>query len=467
MTSPKETILIVDDEEITRDLLVNDTESLGLSAKACPDAESAWDYFVAESPRLIILDWKLPGMDGVGLCRKLRASKIGKYLAILMLTSNDKPEDMKTGLEAGANSYMVKPLKSRFYQAWISSAQKQVADLRNLEKSDEEIKKMKDGLEDVNEQLEATITKANQLAMEAEKAYLEVNQVLRTVAGSILVIDNDYNIIKHNDNFLDMLEGDIDSAVGMKCYDTFPSSHCGTADCPVNRLNASSAPDSVESHIVKELSDRSKAHYSTIATPLRGLIGETIGIVEHITDITQRVAAEEALKESEKRYRRLSTVDELTGLFNKRYFNTTLQTELNRTTRYGQPMSLIMMDIDNFKLHNDTYGHAEGDKVLAELGGIIRDSLRQTDVGCRYGGEEFVIILPATDSDGALVVSERIRTTFAAAEFCDHTVHKTISLGVTQYMAGDSIEIIVKRADGNLYYAKEHGKNRSILQIPA
>ena len=464
MTSQKEIVLIVDDEDIMRDLVVHSAESLGFRVKSCPDAESAWEFFIAESPRLIVLDWKLPGMSGIELCHKLRSSKIGKYLAILMLTSNDKPEEMEKGLEAGANSYMVKPVQNKFLQAWISSAQKQVADLRRLEKSDEEIQNIKNELEDVNEQLEASIARANQLTMEAEKAYLEVNQVFKTVDGGILVVDNDFNIIKHNDNFLDMLEDDIDSALNKKCYDTFPSTLCNTPDCPINKLSEASAKGYVEAHIVKELSDHRKVHYSTVSTPLRGLIGEPIGIVEHITDITQRVAAEEALKESEKRYRQLSTVDELTGLFNKRYFNTTLQKELTRAARYGQPMSLIMMDIDNFKLHNDTYGHAEGDNVLQELGKIIRDSLRQTDTGCRYGGEEFVIILPATDGAGALVVAERIRTTFAAAEFCDHTVHKHLSLGVTQYIVGDSKMEIITRADSNLYYAKEHGKNRSVLK---
>ncbi|NOX25432.1 MAG: diguanylate cyclase [Deltaproteobacteria bacterium] len=465
MAPPKETILIVDTDKVTRDLLTRNAESLGLSAKSCAEAESAWNFFVAESPRLIVLDWDLPAASGIRLCQKLRSSRLGKYLTILVLTANDRPEEMEKGLEAGANSYMVKPLKEKFYRAWVSFAKKQAADLRELEKSDTEIKSIKNELEEVNEQLEASISRANQLTMESEKAYIEVNQVFKTVAGGILVIDTDYNIIKHNDNFLAMLEEDIGSAVNKKCHDIFPSALCGTPDCPINRLSAPGAEGYVESRICRELSGRKKVHYSTISTPLRGLVGETIGIVEHITDITLRVAAEEALRESEKRYRQLSTVDELTGLFNKRYFNTTLQAELRRSARYDQqPLALIMMDIDNFKLHNDTYGHAEGDKVLEVLGQIIRDSLRQTDVGCRYGGEEFVVILPATDGEGALVVAERIRATFAAAAFCDGTVHKTISLGVTQYMDGDDRELIITRADGNLYYAKEHGKNRSVLE---
>ena len=464
MPAEKEKILIVDDEEITLDLLVSNALPLNLMVKSCPDAESAWEYFLADSPRIIVLDWSLPGMSGIELCRKMRDSKIGKYLAILMVTSHDQPEDMKKALEAGANFYMVKPVQSQFYQAWIASAQKQLAELRELEKSDEEIGRIKAELEDVNEQLEASISQANQLAMEAEKAYVEVNQIFKTVAGGILVIDNEYNIIKHNNNFLEMLDEDIDSAINKKCYDVFSSSLCDTPDCPLHRLSIPTAGDSIESHIVTELADSSKIHYSTVSTPLRGLVGEKVGIVEHVTDITQRVVAEEALKKSERRYRELSTVDELTGLFNKRHFNRVLQLELNRSIRYGHALSLIMMDIDNFKHHNDTYGHAEGDKVLARLGDIIKNGLRNNDVPCRYGGEEFAIILPVTEADGALVVAERIRKNFAKADFCNHTVHKTLSLGLTQYIAGDNREIIIKRADAGLYEAKEQGKNRSIIR---
>ncbi len=466
MSIEQEKVLIVDDEVVTRRLLENAalTASLNLTVRSCHDAESAWELFLNEEPRLVVVDWVLPGMSGVELCRKMRSSKIGQYITILMVTSNDQPEDMEKGLEAGANFYMVKPVQRKFFQAWLSSATKKVQELRGFEQSDGKIKNIKIELEDVNQQLEAAISRANTLTMEAEKAYLEINQIFKTVTGGILVIDNDYNILKHNDNFLDMLEDPIDGAINKKCYDIFPSSLCDTPDCPLQQANRHQGKYIANYINTKTLHDGSTVHYSTISTPLRSLVNENIGIVEHITDITQQVVAEEALKESEKKYKELSMTDELTGLFNKRHFNQTLQIEVHRTARYGQPLSLAMMDIDNFKIHNDTYGHAEGDKVLAKLGIIINDGLRQNDIACRYGGEEFVVILPATDGKGALVVAERIRTAFAATVFCDNTVHKTLSIGVTQYTAGDNKEILVKRADDHLYYAKGHGKNQSILE---
>ncbi|MFW8602117.1 diguanylate cyclase [Desulfobacterota bacterium M19] len=463
MNKIKEKLLVVDDEAITLELLLNGAQGLGLDTQGVVSAEEAWDYFQAEEPRLIVLDWNLPGMSGLELCRRLKSSALGKYLSVLVVTSNDQPEHMERVLSAGADFYMPKPISIPFYQAWLTSARQRVSYFRTLEESDNKVAGIKAELEDVNDQLEATITQANEMAMESEKSYLEINQIFRTVAGGILVIDNDFNIIKHNDNFLELLEDDVDSAVNMKCYDVFRSSLCETENCPLNCLKRP-GQNHFSEHVVKEHADGGAVHYNIVSTPLRGLVGEQIGIVEHITDISQQVAAEEALKESERRYRELSTVDELTGLFNKRYFNQVLQTELNRTVRYGGPLSLIMMDIDNFKIHNDTYGHAEGDKVLARLGEIVKQSVRDNDVACRYGGEEFVVVLPATAGQGGLIVAERIRKSLAAERFCEGQVRKTLSLGVAEYVAGDNRENLIKRADANLYEAKETGKNCCVLK---
>jgi two-component system cell cycle response regulator len=223
----------------------------------------------------------------------------------------------------------------------------------------------------------------------------------------------------------------------------------------------------IESEIEKQGPNGKTVYYSIISTPFKGPSGDLIGIVEHITDITERVKAEKALAESEHRYKELSLVDELTRLFNKRYFNTQLQLEVERASRHGQPLSLLLLDIDNFKHHNDTYGHADGDRVLARLGQVIAESLRVNDVPCRYGGEEFTIILPVTSGEQATVVAERIRTRFAGEIFQPNpqeTVRKTISIGVTQYQAGESGQSLVERADQNMYEAKQNGKNQYVLK---
>jgi len=186
-------------------------------------------------------------------------------------------------------------------------------------------------------------------------------------------------------------------------------------------------------------------------------------IKELESEIAKRRKAEEALLESERNFRELSITDELTGLFNARYFFKKLRSELDLADRYSKPLSLILMDIDDFKKYNDTYGHLEGDKVLAQISQSIRSCMRATDSAYRYGGEEFVLILPETQGSGAANVAERIRKSFKSNQFfptSDKPVHNTISLGVTEYVPEEDKAAFVKRADMNMYTAKRQGKDQ-------
>lgn len=457
--------LIVEDGPVEQKLLEQAVTQFGYKAIVCGDAESGWQSFQKEPPHLIILDWMLPGMDGIELCKKIRQDPKGKFVTILMVTAKEDPTEMTEAINAGVNYYMIKPIHLRTLDSWMSVAHKRVQDHLAHQKSDAEIARYRNELEETNQQLEEAIGRANQLAMEAEQAYVELSQIFKTVAGGILVIGKDCNVLRHNEYFLEMAEITQKEATSKKCYEAFHSCLCNSPKCPLEIIKR--GEEYVESEISKKLKDGSEAHFHIISTPLKGPGGDLIGIVEHITDITDRVKAEQALKESEQRYKELSLVDELTGLFNKRHFNHALRLEIERAHRYEHPLSLLMMDIDNFKHHNDTYGHAEGDKVLARLGELIADSIRTNDLGCRYGGEEFAAILPETPGESAAVVAERIRKRFAAKDFFpkpDAKVNKTISIGIAQLAAGEDAESFIKRADKNLYQAKQQGKDRYVFE---
>jgi diguanylate cyclase (GGDEF)-like protein len=181
------------------------------------------------------------------------------------------------------------------------------------------------------------------------------------------------------------------------------------------------------------------------------------------TEVNKRQQVEKVLRENEQRYKDLSITDNLTQLYNSRHFYRTLKSEIDRSIRYNHPLSLLLMDIDNFKQHNDTYGHLEGDKVLSSLGRVVRECLRTTDSAYRYGGEEFTVILPVTESEKALNVAERIRKGFEAEIFSpkpNEEVHITISIGASQYLHGEKIESFIKKVDKAMYVAKDQGKNR-------
>ena len=171
---------------------------------------------------------------------------------------------------------------------------------------------------------------------------------------------------------------------------------------------------------------------------------------------------EEALRESERRYKDLSITDDLTGLFNQRHFYNQLRAEIDRIQRYKHPLALLLIDVDNFKIYNDTYGHLAGDKVLARLGAVIRGSIRRTDSGYRYGGEEFTVILTETRGQDAGVAAERLRKRFADEIFFPvplEPVRVTVSIGIADYQDDEEIASFIKRADRNRDEAKSKGKN--------
>lgn len=459
------TALIVEDDQAVCYLLRKIVEGKGYAVVACNTAASAREAFAADAPHLILMDWLLPDQDGLELSKTFRASVRGKYLTILMVSSKDSPEDIATAISSGVNFFMPKPFERKVFDIWLSAAFKNVQDCLLREEADLALVRIKEDLEDNNLQLEEALSRSNAMAMEAEQAYIEINQIFKTVAGGIILVDKHCNLLRCNDSFLKMAGVKREKVQDHKCYEIFHSCLCNTENCPVQRIKK--GEKRIESEIEKKGPGGGTAYYSIISTPFKGPAGDLVGVVEHITDITERVKAEKALAESERRYKELSLVDELTKLFNKRYFNSHLQLEVERANRHGHPLSLLLMDIDNFKHHNDTYGHADGDRVLARLGQVIAESLRTNDVPCRYGGEEFTIILPETSGDQATVVAERIRARFAGEVFQPtptETVRKTISIGVTQYLAGESGQSLVERADQNMYEAKQSGKNRYVLK---
>jgi len=178
---------------------------------------------------------------------------------------------------------------------------------------------------------------------------------------------------------------------------------------------------------------------------------------------------ETMLRESEQKYRELSIIDDLTRLYNVRYFYEQLRIEISRAERYGSPLTLMLLDLDNFKNFNDTYGHLNGNEVLSRLGQVVKRSLRQTDSAYRYGGEEFTIILPMTSGTEGAVTAERIRREFQKEIFTPdpgREVHLTLSMGVAQYSSGEDMMTFVNRADRLMYEAKRLGKNRACLQTP-
>jgi two-component system, cell cycle response regulator len=174
------------------------------------------------------------------------------------------------------------------------------------------------------------------------------------------------------------------------------------------------------------------------------------------------------LKKLKSDYQKLSELvhtDSLTGLYNYRHFTAAIEQEMERSRRTGQPTILIMLDYDHFKKVNDNWGHNNGNRALILLASCLRNTLRKFDTACRYGGEEFAIILPGTDLATGVKVAERLRKTIALTPLViddNQSVKLTISLGVALYQGNqkETAEKLIKLADTQLYRAKKEGRNR-------
>jgi len=182
-------------------------------------------------------------------------------------------------------------------------------------------------------------------------------------------------------------------------------------------------------------------------------------------DITER-------KKTEAELKRLVITDDLTELFNQRYFYIQLVKEIERAKRHNRPLSMLLIDIDMFKDFNDKYGHLEGDYVLKKIGEILMKNVREIDMAFRFGGEEFAVLLPDTKHEDAIIVAERFRKAVAANIFYPFTldgqpdiVSKTVSIGVTEFHVEDNIKSFLKRVDNAMYQAKKSGRNMVIHLI--
>jgi len=185
--------------------------------------------------------------------------------------------------------------------------------------------------------------------------------------------------------------------------------------------------------------------------------GRPVGIIGVLTDITDRKAMEREL-------RRLATTDSLTGAFNRRHFLAAAATEVERAHRYGNPLSVLMLDVDHFKRINDRYGHAIGDEALRRLTECMRATLRDIDIVGRLGGEEFAVLLPETSRDGAVITAERLRLVISQAKVAladGQELSFTVSIGIAVPKGAESsVEILLAQADKALYTAKAKGRNQ-------
>lgn len=324
-------------------------------------------------------------------------------------------------------------------------------------------------LETINRYLEEVLERYNDLAVEAELAAIEIKQIFNTSADGMWVIDENFDVQRINEALLMFLGNHKDEVIGKKCYDLFSTSICRTPNCPLNRLQ--NGENRVECDIETICPDGLKKSFILSATPFQGVAGEMIGIVVGLKDNTERKKAEMELQKANQELERIATIDGLTQIANRRQFDKCLTQEWKRMRREQTPLSLILCDIDFFKLYNDAYGHQMGDECIRTVAQAIRRSVkRPADLAARYGGEEFAVILPNTNAEGAVLLAENIRKAVQHLKIIHArspvSGYVSLSLGVASIIPFQEFapETLIEMADKALYEAKKHGRNRVILK---
>ena len=198
------------------------------------------------------------------------------------------------------------------------------------------------------------------------------------------------------------------------------------------------------------------------------LLGRRL-LIAVVSDITDRTCAEREVRALQERLRHQAIHDALTGLYNRRYLEESLARELACAARTGRPTSIIMGDLDNFKSVNDRYGHLAGDEVLRAFGELMKRHTRDSDINCRYGGEEFLIVLPGMTAETAIERAELLRheTSVARIEYQTSRIALTASFGIAMFPRhGTTVDELIAAADDGMYSAKAAGRNRVVLNPP-
>jgi len=281
------------------------------------------------------------------------------------------------------------------------------------------------------------------------------HKMLALVPDMITIQDPEMNILYSNWNGMAAVDPE-KRLLGTKCYQTYRGYDAVCPDCrPLSALNT-------KTPFQEEFRLPDGTWLDMRVIPILDANGEVECFAEWARDITENYRTRERLE-------RLATTDALTGLWNRAYFMGTLEREIRRARRYGEPFSLLMLDLDHFKRVNDTRGHAAGDAVLRHLAAIFRKVLRQTDITGRVGGEEFSILLPHTDLAAALAMAERLRSAIenTPADYKGTKIPITSSIGVAVYhrdiVDEDALMLL---ADEALYAAKKGGRNRVCQPTP-
>ena len=447
-------VLVVDDILANVKLLEARLQAEYFEVLTASSGQAALDVCARERIDVVLLDVMMPGMDGFETCRRIKAAPNTSHVPVIMVTALDQPADKVQGLEAGADDFLTKPVDD----VALITRVKNLARLKML-----------------NDEMVMRASTTQQMGISPSA----LAKALNGDSGRILLVDDHPRsasrilevLGKGNDAFV---ERDVQNALMKVAQYKF--------DLLIVSLSLANADALRLCSQVRSL-DRTR-HLPIIilvepgddARLMRAL---DMGVNDYLVRPIDRNEMLARVKTQVKRKRHgdflrtrleesveFAITDPLTGLHNRRYMESHLRTLVDEAIANGRPLSMLVTDNDHFKRINDGYGHDAGDNVLRQFSARLRRNTRGIDLACRFGGEEFVIIMPDTEMFRAQQVGERLRECIAAEPFMVNATTKlavTASVGLSTLDKPDETpETIFKRADNALYTAKREGRNRVV-----
>jgi len=449
-------VLVVDDLEPNVKLLEAKLRAEYFDVLSATSGKEAIEIATEEQPDIILLDVMMPGMDGFETCKKIKSAPETMHIPVVMVTALDQQADRVAGLKAGADDFLSKPVEDLALFARVRSLTR---------------------LKMMTDELRARYATGKGLGVvdniDPDADYGE--------ARMLIVDDNEGQVARLKeflgDDFAYECETDPDRTLDRARSDEFDLIVVNMSLESTDPLRLCSSIRSMEESrltpiiAVVRQGDRRKL--------VRGL---DIGVNDYLTrpvdkdELVARVSTQlrrkryvDQLRSSFQASLEMAVTDPLTGLYNRRYLASHLAAMFDRAFWTGRPLSVMVLDIDHFKLVNDAKGHDVGDQVLQEFAERMSRSVRGIDLACRYGGEEFLIAMPDTDLAFATLVAERLREEIASRPFDVNrgrdSISVTASIGIASTENGpedDSAQKLIKRADEALYEAKSGGRNRVI-----
>jgi two-component system, cell cycle response regulator len=405
---------------------------------------------------LVLLDAMMPVINGFETCRRLKTNPATHHIPVVMVTALDQPADRVRGLEAGADDFLTKPISDFAL----------IARVRSLAR-----------LKMVTDELRMRALTSRDIGIESpeREAIADAGR-----DGRVLIVDDRAS---SHERIAAVLANEHEVEVEANPNQALFRAADGNFDLVIVSLGLQNFDALRLCSQIRSLERTRNTPILAVTEPddtARMVRGLEIGVNDYLmrpidkNELLARARTQvrkrrytERLRDSVQMSIEMAITDALTGLFNRRYMESHLATLIEQAKSRGKPLTALVLDIDYFKAINDSHGHDAGDDVLREFALRIRRSIRGIDLACRYGGEEFVIVMPETDMAVAAMVAERLRRRIAADPFAiqqgARSIPVTISIGIAGVRGReDSAAALLKRADQALYRAKRDGRNRVV-----